>query len=117
MENIYVIAIILVILLLFYYLFYYNVIKVYMFYSDNCGYCKEMKPQWESTKEKINGEMMGIGYKLYDIDMSDSMNKELISKYKVTGVPHIVKVNIADKSEVYTGPRKFKEIKDWIQSK
>lgn len=115
MDSIYYIAIILVIL--FYYLFYYNVTKVYMFYGDHCGFCKELKPQWELTKKEINGEMMGMGYKLYDIDTADTNNKQLVKTHKVVGVPYIVKVDVNGKSKVYTGPRKFKDITKWIQAK
>ena len=118
MEQKYVIAITAIIfVILYYYFFVYNVITVYMFYGDGCGFCTEMKPQWEIVKEKINDEKMGMGYVLYDINIADPKYKELVSKYKVQGVPYIVKVNTSDKSDVFTGPRKFKEIKEWIQAK
>ena len=88
-----------------------------MFYGNHCGHCKEMKPQWDIAKKEINSEMMGMGYKLYDIDTADANNKKLVDEYKVAGVPYIVKVNVDGKSVVYTGPRKFKDITKWIQAK
>ena len=57
---------------------------VYIIYTDQCGYCREAKPEFENAKKQSKKVVM--------IDATDKDNKSILESLKnVSGYPTIVK--------------------------
>jgi len=56
-----------------------------LFYSESCGYCVKMAPEVEKAASQLKGQI-----DIYKISVSQAGS--LMQKYKVSGVPSLVKV-------------------------
>ena len=83
-------------------------IIVYWFHRPGCPHCDNMKHAWQMLKKELPPK-----YLLKDINTSLPRNNELADKYKVEGIPHIVKVK-GSKYVVYSGDRSTSDMKKWV---
>ena len=56
---------------------------VYIIYTEQCGYCREAKPEFENAEKKSKKVVM--------VDATDENNKSILEKLSVKGYPTIVK--------------------------
>ncbi len=79
-------------------------IRVVRFFRPTCKYCVESQKEWNAFKahaaaSDLNAEIIDV-----NLDNDDSVTRKWRNKYKVTGVPKVIKVSLWG-SEEYTGPR------------
>ena len=70
------------------------------FYNRNCGYCKELKPEWDKAAAKLTDKMVAI-------DLTDSSNatNEIQKKYNITSYPTVVILTNGNVTSTYDGER------------
>lgn len=81
---------------------------VIFFYSKRCGFCVRMTGEWEKFK-KLNDKNKGKTSFLIIKEVDVNTTSLDTSMYKLTGVPHIVKIENG-KKKVYKGDRKGADI-------
>ena len=59
-----------------------------LFYADWCGHCKNMKPEWDATAEKMNAEKK----RMLKVNVGDKTDEQeaLLTKYKIDGFPTVL---------------------------
>ena len=74
------------------------------FYSDTCGYCQEMKPEWENAIHKINNKNPK-NLVILEVEASNMHNfeDEEMIKPKIMGYPTIMYLN-KNKNKVQVTP-------------
>lgn len=77
--------------------------KILKFQATWCGPC-------QALKMAMHGEDLGIPVEDIDIDK----NPEIAAKYRVRGVPTLVRVRGNDEIARKVGASSLKEVKDWI---
>ena len=82
--------------------------KVYWFYMDSCGYCINMKREWELF-EKLCQNTLLVPIR---IDYKDPTNIHLVNKYQIKSVPTIILLT-KNSTTTYRGPRKANAIYKW----
>ena len=60
------------------------------FYSDNCGYCKSMQPEWERAVNKLNNKKKLIIIEIEASKMHNFIEKEDHIKSNIMGYPTIM---------------------------
>jgi len=60
---------------------------LYLFSVDWCPYCKKAKPIWEDLKNEVGDTYNGV--KIYFVEVDCEREKDLASKYKISGYPTI----------------------------
>lgn len=79
------------------------------FYAPWCGFCKQIKPEFEKASEKLRKE----NYFLAKVDATSEI--ELTQKYNISGYPTIK--YFIDKEPIdYKGGRKEEDIIKWIKN-
>ena len=77
--------------------------KNVFFYSNSCGYCKQVKPVADRLK----------AFGLQHVELSSA----LASKHGINGVPAFVKIDGNDRVvKRYSGDRSFEDLKKFIES-
>jgi len=92
--------------------FFNNVINkqvVVLLYNDNCGYCKDLKPEWDKASEIASSKMVTVNCS--DADNPDV--KLVLKKTNTTTFPRIFFMN-GPKMIDYTGPRTSGEILKFV---
>jgi len=69
---------------------------VLMIYSPGCGHCT-------TTKPALNAAATGCSVPFYTIDITK--HRDVLNKFKVTGVPHIIMVEGGAEVAKYSGDR------------
>jgi len=73
------------------------------FYAPWCGHCKNMAPAWEKAAKALKGVV-----KVGAIDVDDASNREIGSKYGVTGFPKVKYFGLNKKDS----PQDYKSARD-----
>ena len=85
---------------------------VALFYTDSCGYCKQMKPEWDKASEKASDKMVAI-------NCSDSENMDVQALLKKTDTSSFPRIVVLDDGHIvtdYEGPRKENELLQFVNS-
>ena len=85
---------------------------VALFYTDSCGYCKQMKPEWDKAAEKSSDKMVAV-------NCSDSENKDVQALLKETDTSSFPRIVVMDDGNIvtdYEGPRKEDDILQFVHS-
>ena len=94
-------------LVLAYYIYHSPVI--YWFHMHGCPHCDNMRGEIDKVRKRLS-----IINRLTLVDTADPKNKKLTEEFKITGVPHLVKV-VDGKKYVYGGNRNAEDIMEWIK--
>eukprot|EP01080_Neovahlkampfia_damariscottae_P011346 gene11346-4514_t len=79
------------------------------FYAPWCGHCKELAPHWEELAMITKGK-----YKIADVN--SELQKELISRFKVSGYPTLLLFKDGEKITEYTsGARKAEDFVEYLK--
>lgn len=85
-----------------------------LFYIDSCGYCKDLKPQWEAAETQLPELLTMVDCSKPD---SDPDAKKIVEKYKITSFPRMAFFNNGVIQEDYEGPRTTEDIVNYVRSK
>ena len=84
--------------------------KLYFFFADWCGYCKQFKPEWEKLKNESN-----LGVQLEEVDCTDNNNTPALAKeYNVRGFPTLIFVS-GNNKVTYQGQRNKDSLVSFIK--
>lgn len=87
-------------------------------YSNNCGYCIDMMPEWEKLKILLGNKVKVIEIEHMELsepnNRLDEINKKLKKPIIPNGYPTIAKI-IKNKVEYYNGPRLAKKMLNWVK--
>ena len=82
---------------------------VVLLYNDNCGYCKDLKPEWDKATKLASDKMVTV-----NCSDGDNPDVKLVKKKtKTTTFPRIFFMN-GPKIIDYTGPRTSGEILKFV---
>ena len=84
-------------------------IKIYLFYAEWCGYCKQFAPIWKIFKEKIIANKSNYNADIEIIDVEESKCNDLCTKYNINGFPTVI-FHIDDNIINYTGGRNVESL-------
>lgn len=92
------------------------------YYMTYCPHCKDFEPIWEklTNDKKIELNELGVNeFAKYELNGSKKEDIDKVNKYKVTGAPTIILVEIdnEDKYYIYDDNRKVEDIINFIKSK
>jgi len=73
-------------------------------FSDGCGHCQQMKPQWEQLKERMCDKKNTAGLIELDSRVVPNIDNELI-KQKINGYPTILIIKNGKPLQEYNGDR------------
>ena len=85
---------------------------VALFYTDSCGYCKQMKPEWDKASEKSSDKMVAV-------NCSDSGNQDvqaLLKNTETSSFPRMVLMDDGNIVSEYEGPRTEDDILQFVHS-
>lgn len=85
-----------------------------LFYIDSCGYCKDLKPQWEGAEAQLPELLTMVDCSKPD---SDPNAKKIVEKYNITSFPRMAFFNNGVIQEDYEGPRTTEDIVNYVKSK
>jgi thiol-disulfide isomerase/thioredoxin len=84
-----------------------------LFFTMNCGYCKELSPEWEKAQDQMSDVMTSV-----DCTNTEEPDvKALMKKYNITRFPRMAFFNNGTIQEDYEGPRKSEDILNYVKSK
>ncbi len=84
-----------------------------LFFTMNCGYCKDLSPEWEKAQEQLPDVMTSVDC----TNTEDPGVKAVMRKYNVTSFPRMAFFNNGVIQEDYNGPRKSEDILQYVKSK
>ena len=84
-----------------------------LFFTMNCGYCKDLSPEWEKAQEQLPEVMTSVDC----TNTQDPGVKDVMKKYNITSFPRMAFFNNAVIQEDYNGPRKSEDILQYVKSK
>jgi thiol-disulfide isomerase/thioredoxin len=89
-----------------------------LFFSNNCGYCKDLKPEWENAVSQLDSKYIA------SLDCSPSaagtVDPEvtaIMKEYNITGFPTMLYFNNGIVQETYSGERTSAAIVAYIKDK
>lgn len=90
---------------------------VCLVYNKKCGYCKQMKPEWEKMKTMMGGNVDIREFETTeDVEKLKKFNAELKHKYnkelQYDGVPTLARIS-GGKIDYYKGERMAEKMKRW----
>ena len=89
-----------------------------LFYSTNCGYCKDLQPEWDSASKGLSEDATtSVDCTSTAGGTTDPAVSELMKKYNITGFPTMIYFNNGVMQETYDGPRKSADIIEYVQKK
>jgi len=83
-----------------------------LFYNNNCGHCKELKPEWDKAEAKMSDKMVAIDV----TNASDDSIKAITSKYNINSYPTMLVLDNGNKTETYDGERTESALVSYAQS-
>jgi thiol-disulfide isomerase/thioredoxin len=90
--------------------------KIYYFYSPTCPYCTDVTPIFDHiSKEILSKNGVKIVYRKINMsDKSSTKNTDLIKKFKVSGMPTLIKTDVNGNISHFKSERTYANIKGWV---
>lgn len=78
--------------------------QIVRFSRKTCKFCVESQPEWDAFKADALARK--VDFEIIDVDIEDNSihTREWLAKYKVDGVPKVIKITGWGTTE-YNGPR------------
>jgi protein disulfide isomerase family A protein 3 len=83
-----------------------------LLYTETCGYCKQLKPEWDKAAEKADGKMIAVNCTQQTPEV-----KALLTKTNTTSFPRMMLFKNGELSEDYEGPRKEEDLLLYLHEK
>ena len=83
---------------------------VVLLYNDNCGYCKDLKPEWDKASELASDKMVTV-----NCSDNDNPDVKLVLKKTNTTTFHRIFFMNGPKIIDYSGPRTSGEILKFVK--
>ena len=83
-----------------------------LFYNNNCGHCKELKPEWDKAEAKMSDKMVAIDV----TNASDESIKAITTKFNINSYPTMVVLDNGNKMDSYEGERTESALVSYVQS-
>jgi len=83
-----------------------------LFYNNNCGHCKQLKPIWDKAEAKMSDKMVAIDV----TDASDNAIKAITSKFNINSYPTMLVLDNGEVTATYDGERKEEALISYVQS-
>jgi thiol-disulfide isomerase/thioredoxin len=90
--------------------------NIYYFYSPTCPYCTDVTPIFERLSKEISNKN-GVKIIYNKVNMSGNLSKKdsmLIQKFKVSGMPTLIKTDVNGTYSTFNNERTYTNIKQWI---
>ena len=83
-----------------------------LFYNNNCGHCKELKPEWDKAEAKMSDKMVAIDV----TNASDESIKAITTKFNINSYPTMLVLDNGNKMDSYEGERTESALVSYVQS-
>ena len=83
-----------------------------LFYNNNCGHCKELKPEWDKAEAKMSDKMVAIDV----TNASDEAIKAITTKFNINSYPTMLVLDNGNKMDSYEGERTESALVSYVQS-
>ena len=83
-----------------------------LFYNNNCGHCKELKPEWDKAEAKMSDKMVAIDV----TNASDEAIKAITTKFNINSYPTMLVLDNGNKTDSYEGERTESALVSYVQS-
>ena len=83
-----------------------------LFYNENCGHCKKLKPIWDKAEAKMGDKMVAIDV----TNSSDPSVQAITSKYNINAYPTMLVLDNGEKSDEYKGERNMDALVAYVKS-
>ena len=83
-----------------------------LFYNNNCGHCKELKPEWDKAEAKMSDKMVAIDV----TNSSDEAIKTITTKFNINSYPTMLVLDNGSKTDTYDGERTESALVSFVQS-
>tara|TARA_B100000963_G_C22638181_1_gene678770 strand:- start:7004 stop:7438 length:435 start_codon:yes stop_codon:yes gene_type:complete len=82
------------------------------FWMDGCGHCENMHHDWEELKQELSNKHNNANIAIVDVDSNAASQMDL--GRSILGYPTIMHTRNGKEVSKYNGPRKTKQLKEWI---
>ena len=83
-----------------------------LFYNNDCGYCKKLKPIWDKAEAKMGDKMVTIDV----TDNSDPSVKAITTKFNLTSYPTMLVVENGEEVGKYEGERSEEGLIEFVKT-
>ena len=89
-----------------------------LFYSNNCGYCKDLKPEWESAVSQLpEGTIASVDCSPSASGTADPEVTKIMKEHGISGFPTMLFFNNGLVQEPYEGERNAAAIVAYVKEK
>lgn len=89
-----------------------------LFYSNNCGYCKDLKPEWESAVSQLpEGVIASVDCSPSASGTVDPEVTKIMNQHGISGFPTMLFFNNGLVQETYEGERNAAAIVTYVKEK
>jgi thiol-disulfide isomerase/thioredoxin len=81
-----------------------------LFYNNDCGHCKKLKPIWDKAESKMGDKMVSIDV----TDNSDPSVQAITSKFNLTSYPTMLVVENGEEVGKYEGDRTEEKLIEFV---
>lgn len=83
-----------------------------LFYNNDCGHCKTLKPEWDKAEAKMGDKMVAVDV----TDVSDATVKAVTEKFKVNSYPTMLVLENGEVTGKYEGERTESALISYVQT-